>query len=71
MRQTYPDAAYQYPDNIHQHAQAPVVMGQAADLPAKGPQSQERKFQRLQPEWNTNDRNHQQNAGNDIFHADQ
>lgn len=40
MGQTYPDTAYQYPEDIHEHAQAASAIGPAADLPAKREQRQ-------------------------------
>lgn len=37
MGQAYPDAAYQYPYNIHEYAQASAVIGATAYLPAERP----------------------------------
>ena len=71
MRETDPYPTHEYPNDIHQYTEAAAVTGTTAHLPAKGAKSQHRQLQGLKTERNADDGDHQQQAGNNIFHADQ
>ena len=66
-----PDSTYKYPDDIHQHTETSTITGTTAYFPPKRTKSQHRQLQSLETERNADDSNHQQQAGNNIFHADQ
>jgi hypothetical protein len=71
MREADPDSTYKYPDDIHQHTETSTITGTTAYFPPKRTKSQHRQLQSLETERNADDSNHQQQAGNNIFHADQ
>ena len=69
VREPYPDAADEEPQDIHSGVQT-AAGGLLLHLRAKGPQSQESELQRLQTEGDSDDGDHHSQAGHKIFNGD-
>ena len=69
MGQANPKTANANPNHIHNHAQASARIPIIRHLTAKRPQSKHSQFKGLQAERNTNNRNHQQQATDQIFQS--
>ncbi len=65
------DAADKNPNDIHQNGQTAAIRWRTAYFTAKRHQSYQGKFQSLQPERDTDNRNHKYQARNDVFQKNQ
>lgn len=68
VSQADPEASDEDPDHVHDQAQATARIAVVRHPAAERPKSQHPQLQCLQPERDTDYRNHQQQAGYQIFH---
>ena len=66
VREPYPDASHEKPDDIH-HAAQTAMRHLPAHTRAKRPQRQQSQLDVLQAERNANDGNHQRYTRNHVF----
>ena len=71
VRQEYPYPADKEPDDIHQKGQTTAALWNIDNLAAERPQCQHAEFQGLQPERDTDYRNEQSHAGNEVLNGDE